>query len=175
MPSSEFRNFLSTRFSVREYEPGCLTKEEKDYMLGAAAFAPTAGNREAWDVVIVSDEGQLEALGDAAGNQHQIPDSGCAFVVCANYVRSMSRYGERGILYGVQDATIITTYLMLAAHALQLHTCWVGQFDEEEVKETLDLPKHIRPVAILVVGRGMPPESRPERMDPDEHVHYDVW
>ena len=175
MDLSEFQTFLATRYSVREYEPDCLTEDEKDYLLQAVSSAPSAGNLEAWDVVIVTDPGQLELLGDAAGNQHQIPDAGSALVVCANYVRSMSRYADRGILFAVQDATIAATYMMLAAHALRLHTCWIGAFDEDEVKGALDLPQHIRPIAILAIGRGMPPESHPERMDPEGHAHYDIW
>jgi Nitroreductase len=176
MDPDDFLSFLATRRSVREYEGGCVvTEQDKDYMLAAAKTAPTAGNLEAWDVVVVTDEGQLELLSDAAGGQHQITDSGCAFVVCANYVRAMSRFGERGILYAVQDATIAASYMQLAAHALRLHTCWIGQFDETEVKEALELQGHVRPVAILTVGEGMPPSSSPERMDPEEHVHYDLW
>lgn len=87
----------------------------------------------------------------------------------------MSRYGERGILYAVQDATIAATYMMLAAHAIRLHTCWMGAFDEAQVKEVLELPAHVRPVAILSVGFGSLPPSSPERMNPEEHAHYDVW
>ena len=175
MDLSEFQNFLATRYSVREYETDSLTEEEKDYLLKAASSAPSAGNLEAWDVVIVTDPSQLELLGDAAGNQHQITDAGSAIVICANYIRSMSRYADRGILYAVQDATIAATYMMLAAHALRLHTCWIGAFDEEEVKGTLDLPAHVRPVVILSIGRGMPPQKHPERMDPEGHAHYDIW
>lgn len=176
MDPSEFQSFLASRRSVREYDEAAgITAEEKDYILSAASTCPTAGNLEAWDVVIVSDEGQLEMLSDAAGNQRQMLDAGCAFVVCANYIRSMSRYGERGILYAVQDATIAATYMMLAAHAIRLHTCWMGAFDEAQVKEVLELPAHVRPVAILSVGFGSLPPSSPERMNPEEHAHYDVW
>jgi len=176
MDSEEFQSFLATRRSVREYEEhGGITEEEKDFLLEAAAKCPTAGNLEAWDAVFVTDDGQLEAISDAAGGQHQIVDSGCAIVVCANYVRSMSRYGDRGILYAVQDATIAATYMVLAAHAIRLHTCWIGAFEEDVVKTALELPPHIRPVAILAIGFGIPPEKSPERMDPEEHAHYDVW
>ena len=175
MDPTEFHSFLASRRSVREYEAGGITEEEKDYLLSAAKTAPSAGNLEAWDVVIVTDDGQLEELTDASGGQHQIFDSGCAFVVCANYVRSMSRYGDRGILYALQDATIAATYMMLAAHAIRLHTCWIGQFDDEAVKEILDLPTHMRPAVILTVGVGMPPHASPERMDAEEHAHYDIW
>lgn len=175
MDPTEFQSFLSTRRSVREYEEGGITEEEKDYLLAAAKTAPSAGNLESWDVVIVTDDGQLEALTDASGGQHQIYDSGCAFVVCANYVRSMSRYKDRGILYAVQDATIAATYMMLAAHAIRLHTCWIGQFDDDAVKEVLDLPTHLRPAVILTVGFGILPAASPERMDAEEHAHYDIW
>lgn len=175
MDSSEFLNFLATRVSVREYEEGCITEDDASYLLTAASKAPSAGNLEAWDVVIVTDPGQLEMLADAAGNQHQIKDSGCVFCVCANYVRAMSRYGERGIMFAVEDATIAATYMMLAAHARRLHTCWVGAFDDGEVKGILDLPAHIRPVALLCVGRGEAPSRGPERMDPEGHAHYDIW
>jgi len=95
--------------------------------------------------------------------------------VCANYIRSMSRYGERGILYAIQDATIACTFMMLAAHAAGLKSCWTGAFDEEEVKEVLDLPSHLRPVALLAVGRGKNPSERTGRIELSEHVHRDRW
>ena len=87
----------------------------------------------------------------------------------------MSRYGERGILYAIQDATIACTYMMLAAHAAGLQSCWTGAFDEDEVKETLDLPGHLRPVVMLALGRGKIPMERPGRIDLSEHVHHDGW
>jgi len=176
MDPEEFQSFLATRRSVREYEEaGGITEEEKDFLLEAAQKCPTAGNLEAWDVVFVTDDGKLEEVSDASGGQHQIIDSGCAIVVCANYVRSMSRYGDRGILYAVQDATIAATYMMLAAHAIRLHTCWIGAFDEGQIRESLNLPPHIRPIAILAIGFGVPPEKSPERMSGEEHAHYDEW
>lgn len=177
MDAEEFQAFLSSRRSVRVYDDdSCgITEDELNYLLKAASYAPSAGNLEAWDTVVVSDEGQLEALSDALGGQRQALDAGCAFVVCANYVRSMSRYGERGILYAVEDATIAATYIMLAAHAVRLQTCWMGAFDEDAVKEILGLPAHIRPMVILSVGSGSVPTKKPERMDAHNHVYFDYW
>jgi nitroreductase len=175
MDSSEFLNFLATRVSIREYEKCCVTEDNVAYILNVASKAPSAGNLEAWDVVIITDPGQLEALTDASGNQHQIKDAGCVFCVCANYVRAMSRYGDRGIMFAVEDATIAATYMMLAAHACRLHTCWVGAFDENDVKNALALPAHIRPITLLCIGRGEAQPNRPERMDPKDHTHYDIW
>jgi len=175
MDYSDFTEFLSKRSSVREYEETPVSKGEIDYILSSASKAPSAGNLEAWDVVVVTETEQKLALTDAALGQEHVGQASILFVVCANYVRSMSKYGERGILYAVQDATIACTYMMLAAHARGLCSCWTGAFDEDEVREVLSLPAHIRPLAILAVGHGQPNLQRTRRMDTKEHVHLDVW
>ena len=42
--------------------------------------------------------------------------------------------------------------MMLAAHARSLHSCWTGAFNENDLRELLRLPRHVRPVALLAVG-----------------------
>ena len=175
MDSSEFLGFLTSRSSVREYDSDPLTQDEIDYLVTCAGTAPSAGNLEAWDVIVVTDQDTRAALAEAAFGQSHIEQVPAVFVVCANYVRSMSRYGDRGILYGLEDATIACTYMMLAAHALRLHSCWTGAFDDEEVRKVLSLPQHIRPVSLLAVGRGHPPAQLTGRMAEGEHVHLDTW
>jgi len=175
MDSSEFLEFLTSRCSVREYGEAEISPHEVEYLVNCAVTAPSAGNLESWDVVVVRSREQREALSAAAFDQPHVEAAQCLFVACANYVRSMSRYGERGILYAVQDTTIACTFMMLAAHALRLHSCWVGAFDEDAVKEVLHLPGHIRPIAILCVGRGIPPGSLTPRMAASEHVHEEFW
>jgi nitroreductase len=175
MDSSEFQGFLTSRSSVRDYSPDTITDEDIAYILDCASTAPSAGNLEAWDVVVVTDEDARLGLRDASFGQEHIRQAAAVLVVCANYVRSMSKYGERGILYAVQDATIACTYMMLAAHARQLHSCWTGAFDEDSVREILGLPQHTRPVALLAVGRGQVPVTLTERMPVAEHVHQDAW
>jgi nitroreductase len=175
MDSSEFYEFLVSRSSVREYTPRKVTGDERSYILDCASAAPSAGNLEAWDVVIVEADELRESLSLAAYDQPHVRDAPLLMVVCANYVRSMSRYGERGILYALEDATIACTYMMLAAHALRLQSCWVGAFDEDEVRAMLSLPPHVRPVSILCIGRGSSPASQTERMPVAGHVHQESW
>jgi len=175
MDSSDFFQFLTTRSSVREYTGAAIGDHEITYLFDCAATAPSAGNLEAWDIVIVRDPGRREELSEAAFGQQQVREAPLLLIVCANYVRSMSRYGERGILYAVQDATIAGTYLMLAAHARNLRSCWVGAFDEDPVREILSLPSHIRPVAILCIGKGSLPRELAGRMPVSEHLHHETW
>jgi len=175
MDSSDFSGFLASRSSVREYDSTPVNEEDIRYILKCAGTAPSAGNLEAWDVVVVQEEEAKALLAEAAFGQEHIERAPLIFVVCSNYIRSMSRYGERGILYGLEDATIACTYMMLAAHARNLHSCWTGAFDDEGVREILALPQHIRPISLLAVGKGLPPAQRPPRSDIGEHVHHETW
>ncbi|NTV00070.1 MAG: nitroreductase, partial [Methanoregulaceae archaeon] len=96
-------------------------------------------------------------------------------LVCAKYVRSRSRYSDRGSLSAVLDATIACTSTMLAAHARHLRSCWVGAFDEDRVRGILSLPSHIRPVAILCIGKGNLPRELTDRLPVSEHLHHETW
>jgi nitroreductase len=175
MDFSDLHAFLAGRSSVREYESEPVTAPDLDFILKCASTAPSAGNLEAWDVVVVTDEDTKMALAEAAYGQAHLEQAPLVLAVCSNYVRSMSRYGERGILYALEDATIACTYMMLAAHSRNLHTCWTGAFDDDAVREVLDLPPHARPIALLAVGKGHPPPTPAGRRDTGEHVHRETW
>lgn len=175
MDFSDFKGFLSRRSSVRAFGETPLGEDEIGYILSSAGTAPSAGNLEAWDVVVVTDPDVRLDLSDAAFGQPHVAQAPVLFVVCANYVRSMSQYGERGILYAVQDATIACTYMMLAAHARDLSTCWTGAFEEDDIREILDLPPHIRPLVILAAGHGHHEGPVSDRMDISEHIHREAW
>jgi len=175
MDSSDFFGFCASRSSVRVYDNEPLAEEDVGYILKCAGTAPSAGNLEAWDVIVVTDEATRAALAEAAFSQEHVERAPVIFVVCSNYVRSMSRYGERGILYGLEDATIACTYMMLAVHAKNLQSCWTGAFDDDEVREILCLPQHIRPISLLAVGKGHAPAQHTDRMGIGEHVHRETW
>ena len=89
MDSSEFLEFLTSRCSVREYGDADVTDEEVEFILNCAITAPSAGNLEAWDVVVARSREQKEALSAAAFDQPHVESAHCLFVACANYVRSM--------------------------------------------------------------------------------------
>jgi nitroreductase len=49
--------------------------------------------------------------------------------------------------------------MSIAAHELGLGACWVGAFNEEKVREILNLPDNLIPVvicALLFRGRWLP-------------------
>jgi nitroreductase len=61
---------------------------------------------------------------------------------------------------------------MLLAHSLGLGTCWVGAFHEAEAFEVLDMPNHLRPVAIVPVGYPARIPKAPPRVTKEEAVTF---
>lgn len=149
----EFRDVIRARRSVRRYQADMpVTEEQVQTLLEAAVASPSAGNRQPWHFYVVRDSAIKEGLAAAAG-QGFVADAPVIIVVCADPERSAARYASRGRdLYAIQDTAIATTYMMLAATDMGLATCWIGAFDEARAAAVLDLPGHLRPVAMLPVG-----------------------
>jgi nitroreductase len=57
--------------------------------------------------------------------------------------------GDMGMLL---DVSIAFTHLILAARAEGLGTCWIGAFDNDEIKKILDIPEEVNVVAITPLG-----------------------
>jgi nitroreductase len=147
------------RRSVRAFRPDPVAEELLEQLLDAARWAPSAGNLQAWEIVLVTDPALKRHLRDAALDQRFVEDAPIDIVVCTVPGRSAQRYGDRGAeLYCVQDAAAAVQNLLLTAHALGLGACWVGAFHERPVSRALRLPRGVRPVAIVPVGY---PAERP--------------
>lgn len=145
---------IKKRRSIRSFDTSKkITDEQIEKILEAGRWAPSAHNLQDWYFVVVKDEDKKRQLVDAAMGQSFVGEAGIVIVVCADLRlsdRHSSRHGED--FYLIQDTTIATSFMMLEATELGLGTCWIGAFDEKDVKQVLDLEDHLRPVAVLPIG-----------------------
>ena len=166
---------MQRRRSVRRYEREPITDALVDKLLRAAELAPSAGNLQARDFILVRDPNTKHELAVAAYGQFFVAMAPVVLVGCANIARSRIAYGQRAELYAVQDVTIAASYVQLAAEALGVATCWIGAFDEKRVSLALKIPLDIRPVLMLPIGY---PDESPEatvRMEPSRFTHHELW
>jgi nitroreductase len=167
---------IKERRSIRAYTDEKVSEEDVERLIDAARWAPSAGNIQPWEFVIVKDMETKRKLSDAALNQAFIEKAPVVIVVCADLNRSSRGYGSRGVhLYSLQDTAAATENILLAAQELGLATCWVGAFHESEVAKAVKAPRNLRPVAIVAVGH---PAERPmgsPRRSVDEIVHYETF
>lgn len=149
----EFFEAVKNRRSIRRFKTASVEPEKIQKILEAANAAPSAGDLQAYEIVIVKSAEQKRKLCDAAYGQTSITSAPVVLVLLANADRSTIKYGERGKLYAIQDATIAGAYIQLAAVALGLGSVWVGAFDEAAVSAVVNV-KGARPIAIIPIGYG---------------------
>ena len=167
---------IKGRRSIRSFTGQSVSEEEVKTLIDAARHAPSAGNIQPWEFIIVRKPEVKHKLAVAALDQFFIEEAPLVIVVCANEEISRSGYGSRGAtLYCLQDTAAAIQNILLTAHAIGLGTCWIGAFREDRVKEALSIPDDVRPVAIIPVGHSLAKPSQ-RRMRPiDEIVHYDKF
>lgn len=166
---------IKGRRSIRKFKDNPVKKEILEELLEAAQMAPSAGNLQARDFIVISNKVTKQKLAQAALDQSFIEQAPVVIVVVANTDRSSHIYKSRGELYAIQDATAAVMNLLLAAHSKGLAACWVGAFDEYAVSDILGIPNRITPIAIIPVGYSNEKPATPLRMGLDKVVHRETW
>ena len=144
---------IKQRRSIRSFLPKPVPRELVEKILLSATWAPSAGNWQPWRFIVVMREELRKGLEKAASDQDFIAEAPVVIVVCAEPGRAENTYGNRAReLYCLQDTAAAIMNLSLAAHAHELGTCWVGDFDESAVRQLLQIGEHFRPIAIVPLG-----------------------
>ena len=166
---------IKGRRSIRRFKDQQVERELVGRLLDAAQMAPSAGNLQARDFIVISDQTSKQKLAKAAMGQSFIEQAPLVVVVIANIERSSRVYKSRGELYAIQDAAAGIENLLLAAHSLGLGACLVGAFDQVQVSALLGVPNKMIPVAIIPLGYPDERPSAPPRMVQDRLVHWEKW
>ena len=172
----DLKEAILRRRSIRSFTDEEISDEDVGQIIKTGTFAPSAGNCQPWEFLVVRDRTTKQKLAEAAFGQRFVSKAPVVIVVCANIKRSTSRYGSRGQdLYCIQDTAAAIENMLLMAVSKGLGTCWVGAFNEILAKESLELPVGIRPVAIIPIGYPAGTPRMPRRRSFNEVVHHEKW
>ena len=167
---------ISRRRSIRAFKSQDVPKDIVKKLLEAGRWAPSAGNIQPWEFIVVRKPGVKRRLVEAALEQTFIEEASLVIVVCANEDRSAEGYGVRGrSLYCIQDTSAAVQNILLAAYSLGLGTCWIGAFNEDEAREVLRIPAGIRPVVIIPVGYPAESPAPRNRRPLSQVVHRETF
>jgi len=171
----EVNRTIRERRSIRAFQPSPVTEEAIEKLVELGNMAPSAGNLQAREFIVVRDGKTREALATAALDQSFVSEAPVCIVVCVNYKR-ITHYGARGRdLYVFHDTGAAVQNILLAAHAMGLGTVWVGAFNENPVRRLLRLPEHIRPVALVPVGHPAEHPQMASRRSLSDILHKESW
>ncbi|RLG97765.1 nitroreductase [Candidatus Bathyarchaeota archaeon] len=161
---------IEKRRSIRSYKPNPIPNEHLKKILEAARLAPSGKNRQPWRFVVVRDAERKERLAEAAMNQMFIAEADVVVVALSDPTVYSSIGGKRRIPY-LQDPMIAIEHMVLAATSLGYGTCWIGAFNEGEVKRIINAPEKLAVIALLPIG--VPNESPSPRLrKPFEEIFF---
>jgi nitroreductase len=170
-----FKAILGRR-SIRKFKDEPVEDDLIWKIIEAGIWAPSAGNIQSWELIIVKKPKKKYKLGVAGYMREFIGEAPVILVICANQLRSNSIYGDRGKdLYCIQDASVAAENMLLAIHALGLGACWVGSFDENIVSDVLGLPHGIRPITLIPLGYPDETPYPPPRREIEEFIHNETF
>jgi nitroreductase len=161
---------IQQRYSVRGYRPDPVEEDKLQQVLEAARMAPTAGNRQRFQLIVVHTEGREEELGRMYGREWFVQ---APIIICACRYPMEPEPGRRD--YTDVDIGIVVDHLILAATELGLGTCWIGAFDKEVAREVLGLPDEVEPVVCTPLGYPDAPPRPRQRKPLSELVRYEHW
>lgn len=155
---------LFERKSVRVFEGRAITPTEKALILEAACMAPTAGNRQLYTIIDVTDQAIKEKLVDTCDHQSFIAKAQMVLIFCADCRKWYEGFKATGaephhpgvgdLMIAVSDANIAAQNAVTAAESLGIGSCYIGDIMEnaEQQQALLHLPEYVFPAAMLVFG-----------------------
>jgi len=172
----EFYEVVNTRRSVRSYKPDEIPEDVLNRVLDAARVAPSGSNKQPWKYVLVKKPEMRKKIATLCGGQPWIADAPIVVVACGVDIK-YDRGSYMGDMSFLIDSAIGLTHLILAARAEGLGTCWIGQFDNESIKEFLDIPPGWNVAAVTPLGYPKEPKwTQPGKRKPLEEIAVvDEW
>jgi len=168
----ELMQALTTRRSIRKFEDRPVDRTMVRQILTAAMMAPSAGNAQPWQFVVIDDHKVLGEVSELHPYLKMAAKAALGILVCGDL--GLEKFPG----YWVQDCSAAMENLLLAAHGLGLGAVWTGVHPMEErvaaFRRLLDLPAPVHPLGFAVLGwPAQAPVS--ENRFREDRVHFNRY
>jgi nitroreductase len=166
---------IRARRNVRQHTDQPIAREHLERICEAGRRAPSAGNWQPWNFVVVTGRDQLIDLAKVwdRGGRH-IASSAATIALVAKEPENQRQRDH--LMYDFGQTTVT---MMLAAADLGIGSGHSSVVDQEQAQRVLGFPDGY--LAFFLIGLGYPadrplrPLTRPNRRPFDEVVHWNRW
>lgn len=143
-----FQELAEKRYSCRKFSNRTVEKELLDRIVAAAQKAPTAVNRQPFQIFRMESE---EAKANICKVTKHTFGANAFFVIGYKQQDAWIREFD-GRNFAAVDGAIVATHMMLETADLGLATTWVGHFDAPKLKEIYPEMQDYELIALFPVG-----------------------
>lgn len=177
----EFSQLVQARRSVRHYQAGVTIDDtELAAIFDEVVLSPSSFNMQHWQFVVVRDEARKQALRKLSYGQAQVGQCAAAVLVCGRLDAHLDAdriyAGEgqaardkyvpmiKGVYHdqptlqreeAIRSGALAAMSLMYAARNRGWDSGPMIGFDAQKVAALLELPAHVSPVMLVVVGKAL--------------------
>ncbi len=170
----DLKRVIKERHSVRDFSSRTPDWRKIIECIDSMLYAPLAGNVPIHKFILISDPNKIQNIAQLC-QQEFIADVEYIVVVCLNIKKLEKMYEHDAYKYAKQQTGAAIQNFLLAITAHGLATCWVGLYDEKELKRLLKIPDDTTIEALFPIGyEGK--KARPVRKpDLDVNLYFDEW
>ena len=170
----DFNTLIHKRYSCRHYSPDQIEEGKFNQVLEAARLAPTAANRQPFQIIIIKTAGNEEKL---MGIYHRdwFVQPPLVLCVCSQPAEGWLRKKYDNQSYAAVDAAIVVDHITLQAADLGLGTCWIGDFNPQAARDFLKLPADVEPIAFTPLGYPLDEPKPKARKALEDLIRHDTW
>ncbi len=144
---------IKTRRSIRKFKQKPIPESVLTKILESARLAPSAGNLQPCEFILVNEAKAKEDLFSALKWAFYIAPKGNP----AKEERPVSYIvtivdTDKSASWGLIDATIAMENMTLAAWGFGVASCWLGAIDKEKIRQILSVPKRYNVEFVLALG-----------------------
>ncbi len=147
-----FLEILKSRRSIRKFTDANVDWKLIYSVIEAGFAAPAAGDIKNLKIIVVRKSEIKEEIARICYQQYWIAEAPYVLIILRDDIDVVELYGDSGKLFSIQNVAAAIENMLLAAHALNLGTCWVGAYNEEALKELLSVPKTLFVDAVIPIG-----------------------
>ena len=162
----ELFDAIANRASVRDLKPVDVPEAHLERILDAGRRAPSGRNRQPLEFVVIRDRDTIEKL---AAAQACIADVSLLIAIAADPKKSE---------FWLEDVAAAAENMLLAITALGYASVWIeGTLlrAEQEHKQVLSVPKHMRLMVVLPVGAATKTPEQAKKRSLEEMVHWERY
>jgi nitroreductase len=168
----DFNKLINKRYSVRAYKTKLVEDEKLAIVLEAARLAPTASNRQPFQIIVIHSLGKENKLLEIY-NSSWFVKAPIILCICGLPAKAWIRKDSRKYLD--VDIAIVMDYMILAATNIGLGTCFIAAFDETKARKALSLPDNVEPILFTPLGYADDLPGIRKRKKLEELVRYEHW
>lgn len=163
---------IFTRRSIRKFTEQPVSEADIAEILDAAMSAPSAGNCQPWEFIVVREQAGRDAIGACSPYAGMASKAPVCIMVCADTSR------EKHAGFWVQDCSAAMQNLLLAARAKGIGSVWIGLHPVAErshaAQKNFGLPEHVHVLGVAALGYTEQHFSKQQRYD-EAKVHSEKW